>query len=204
MREKIEVVNYKYNQLNKSMTKIGISGAQGSFSEEAASCYCQKSNITEYELAYLVSVESVLSALNKKEIDLGIFPIENSNGGIVIESVYAMSRHVFEIKELFEIPVIHCLLVKPGTKKEEIKNIASHDQALKQCKMYLKRTWAEAHLQETEDTAKAAKDLSKGKLPQNTAVLAPESCAKLYGLEILEKSVQDLKFNFTSFLAVKK
>lgn len=186
------------------MTKIGISGAQGSFSEEAANCYCQKSNIAEYKLAYLVSVENVLSALNKKEINLGIFPIENSNGGIVVESVYAMSRHIFEIKELFEIPVIHCLLVKPGVKKEEIKNIASHDQALKQCKMYLRRTWAEMHLQETEDTAKAAKDLSKGELSQNTAVLAPESCAKLYGLEILEKSVQDLKFNFTSFLAVKK
>ena len=70
--------------------------------------------------------------------------------------------------------------------------------------MYLKRTWAEAHLQETEDTAKTAKDLSKGKLPQDTAVLAPENCAKLYGLEILEKSVQDLKFNFTSFLTVEK
>jgi len=186
------------------MVKIGISGAQGSFSEEAADCYCQKSNIAGYELAYLVSVENVLSALNKEKINLGIFPIENSNGGIVVESVYAMSRHTFEIKELFEIPVIHCLLVKQGTEKEKIKNIASHDQALKQCKMYLKRIWAEAHLQETEDTAKAAKDLSEGKLPQNTAVLAPESCAKLYGLEILERSVQDLKFNFTSFLAVEK
>ncbi len=186
------------------MIKIGISGAEGSFSEEAANCYCQKNNIAEHKLAYLVSVENVLSALNKKEINFGIFPIENSNGGIVIESVYAMSRHTFKIKELFEIPVIHCLLVKPGTRKEAIKNIASHDQALKQCKMYLKRIWAEAHLQETEDTAKAAKDLSRGKLSQNTAVLAPENCAKLYGLEILERSVQDLKFNFTSFLAVEK
>ena len=186
------------------MIKIGISGVQGSFSEEAANCYCQKNNITEYKLVYLVSVENVLSALNKKELTFGIFPIENSNGGIVIESVYAMSIYTFKIKELFEIPVIHCLLVKSGIKKEEIKNIASHDQALKQCKMYLRRTWAEAHLQETEDTAKAAEDLSKEKLPQNTAVLAPESCAKLYELEILEKSVQDLKFNFTSFLAVEK
>ena len=84
------------------MIKIGISGAQGSFSEEATNCYCQKNNITGYELAYLVSVENVLSALNKKEVNLSIFPIENSNGGIVVESVYAMSRHTFEIKELAE------------------------------------------------------------------------------------------------------
>lgn len=183
---------------------IGISGDIGSFSEQAALEYCKKNQIENYELKYLISVENVLSSLDEKEIEIGIFPIENSNGGIVIESVYAMSRHLFKIKELFEIPVIHCLLTRPGIKKEDVKTIASHDQALKQCKMYLKRMWAETHLQETDDTAKAAKELSEGKLPKDTAVLAPESCATLYGLIIMEKGVQDLKFNFTSFLAVEK
>ena len=184
--------------------KIGISGDIGSFSEQAAKEYCQKNKISDPKIKYLISVENVLSALDKDEVDLGVFPIENSNGGIVIESVYAMSRHIFKIKELFEIPVIHCLLAKPGVKREDIKNIASHDQALKQCKMYLRRKWAEAHLIEKEDTAKAAKDLSKGKLSPDTAVLAPESCAELYNLEIMEKSVQDLKFNFTNFIVAEK
>lgn len=185
--------------------KIGISGALGSFSEQAAKEYCRKNKIEDYKLEYLISVENVLSSLDKKEIDLGIFPIENSNGGIVIEAVHAMSKHLFKIKEMFEIPVIHCLLIKPGTKKENIKNIASHDQALKQCKMYLRRQWPAAHLIEWQDTAKAAKDLSEGKLLSgDTAVLTPESCADIYGLEILEKSVQDLKFNFTNFIAAKK
>lgn len=184
--------------------KIGISGDIGSFSEQAAIEYCKNNKITDYKLKYLISVENVLSALDKKEIGLGVFPIENSNGGIVVESVYAMSRHIFKIKELFEIPVIHCLLTKQGKKREDIRTIASHDQALKQCKMYLKRQWAEAHLQETDDTAKAAKDLAEGKLPDDTAVLAPETCAMLYGLIVMEKGVQDCKFNFTSFLAVER
>ena len=183
---------------------VGISGDVGSFSEQAANKYCQKNDISNYDLKYLISVKNVLDALDKKDIDLGIFPIENSNGGIVIESVYAISQHIFKIKELFEIPVIHCLLAKPGKKKEDIQTIASHDQALKQCKMYLKRQWKEAHLQETQDTAKAAKNLAEGKLSDNTAVLAPENCAILYGLEVMEKGVQDLKFNFTSFLTVEK
>lgn len=184
--------------------KIGISGEIGSFSEQAAKEYCRKNKIDNHEIKYLISVENVLTALDKQDINLGIFPIENSNGGIVIESVYAMSRHLFKIKELFEIPVIHCLLVKPETKKENIKNIASHDQALKQCKMYLRRQWPTAHLQEREDTAKAAKDLSEGKLSADTAVLAPENCAILYNLVVLEKGVQDLKFNFTNFIAAEK
>lgn len=183
---------------------IGVSGARGSFSEAAAKEYCRKNTIENYELEYLISVENVLSALDESKIDMGIFPIENSNGGIVIESVYAMSRHLFDIKELFEIPVIHCLLVMPGMKGEDIKTVASHDQALKQCKMFLRRRFPTAEIIERDDTAKAARDLAQGILAPDTAVLAPESCAELYGLAILEKGVQDLKFNFTSFLAATK
>lgn len=183
---------------------VGVSGAQGSFSEQAALDYLRKHNIEDYEIKHLISVENVLTALDEGQIEMGIFPIENSNGGIVIEAVYAMSRHMFKIKEIFEIPVIHCLLVKPGTKAENIKKIASHDQALKQCRMYLRRNWGKVELEERDDTAKAAKDLSEGKLGPDTAVIAPEGAAKIYGLDILEKGIQDLKFNFTSFLAVEK
>lgn len=89
--------------------KVGVSGDVGSFSEQAAIEYCRKNTIVNYKLKYLILVENVLSALDRKEIDMGIFPIENSNGGIVIEAVHAMSRHLFRIKELFEVPVIHCL-----------------------------------------------------------------------------------------------
>jgi len=156
---------------------IGVSGAVGSFSEQAAKEYCRNHKIENYKLEYLISVENVLNALENEKINMGIFPIENSNGGIVIESVYAMTRYIINIQELFEIPVIHCLLAKPSIKKEEIKTIASHDQAIKQCKMYIKRNWENANIEARDDTAKAAKDLSEGVLPPDTAVLAPESCA---------------------------
>lgn len=183
---------------------IGVSGARGSFSEQAALEYARKNNIADYKMEYLISVENVLTALDERKINLGVFPIENSNGGIVIEAVYAMSRHIFKIKELFEIPVIHCLLARPEIKRAEIKKIASHDQALKQCRMYLRRNWGKIELEERDDTAKAAEDLAEGNLAADTAVIAPEGAAKIYGLEILEKGIQDLKFNFTGFLAVEK
>ena len=184
--------------------KIGVSGDKGSFSEEAAEYYCFKKEITDFELKYLISVENVLTALDKKEIDLGVFPIENSNGGIVYEAVYAMAKHLFEIEQLFEIDIKHNLIVKPGTKKEEIKKIASHDQALKQCKMYLKRIWPKAEIIAWADTALAVKDIKEGKLTPDTAAIAPKGAAKLYDMEIMEEGIQDLKFNFTTFLAVTK
>ena len=141
----------------KKQTKlvVGVSGAKGSFSEEAALNYVAKSRIKSYSIQYLVSVENVLQALERGEIAEGIFPIENSNGGVVIETVYAMAKHTFHIKKMFEIDVHHNLLVKRGVTRAEIKKIVSHDQALKQCRMYLKRAWPKVKVAEYKDTALA-------------------------------------------------
>lgn len=184
--------------------KIGISGVQGSFSEEAAAEYTRKEGISDAQIEYLVTVENVLTALENGSIELGIFPIENSNGGIVIETVYGMAKHNFTIKKLFEIDVHQCLLVAPGTNPDQITAITSHDQALKQCRMYLKRKWPGVDIVPYPDTAKAAKDLAEGTLPTTTAVISAKGCAALYGLEVLEESIQDLKFNFTTFIAGEK
>ncbi len=180
--------------------KIGVMGAKGSFSEKAAEEYIKEQSISSAAIVPLVSAESVLASLATGDIDLGIFPIENSNGGIVLEAVHAMAAHTFNIKQLFEIDVHHMLLVQPGVTSSHITAISSHDQALKQCRMYLKRIWPDADIEPYADTAKAAEDLSIGTLPDTTAVIAPRRCAEMYGLEILEESIQDLKFNYTTFV----
>lgn len=188
----------------KKVEIIGVSGVRGSFSEEAARAYAHKAGLKHYKVAYLVTVENVLAALEAQEITLGIFPIENSNGGIVIESVHAMSKHRFSIKKLFEIEVVMNLLVKKRTTAHQIKRITSHDQALKQCRLYLKRKWPKVKVAEYPDTAKAAEDLAKGLLPASTAVIASRAAAQLNKLDILEESIQDLKYNYTSFIAAAK
>ncbi|MES2225548.1 MAG: prephenate dehydratase domain-containing protein [Patescibacteria group bacterium] len=184
--------------------KIGIMGAEGSFSQEAAEAYIKKEGLKDAELAFLVLTETVLTALEAGEVDLGVFPIENSNGGIVIEAVHAMAKHRFHIKTMFEIDVHQNLLALPGTTADSIKVITSHDQALKQCRMYLKRVWPGVDIEEYEDTAKAAADLANGTLPKTTAVIASKTAAALYGLDILEASIQDLKFNYTSFVVAER
>ena len=184
--------------------KIGISGEKGSFSEQAANTYAQKNKIDDYEIVYLVDAENVLTSLDNGEIDKGIFPIENSNGGIVTEFVYAMAGHIFNIETMFEIDVQQCLLAKKGKNISDIKKIVSQRQALRQCRMYLKRKWENMDLEEYIDTAKSAHDLGVGIIPENCAVIAPFGCAELYGLDVLEEGIQDLKFNFTTFLVVTK
>jgi prephenate dehydratase len=190
--------------MDKKRLIIGVSGNHGSFSEEAANYYITEEGLTNCTLEYLTSVENVLAALEDEKIHKGVFPIENSNGGIVIEAVYAMAKHLFSIEKIFEIDIRMNLLARPGMKVPEIKKIISHQQALKQCRMYLKRKWPEVELSEYSDTASAAKDLSEGVFDPGTAVIAPKVCAEIYGLELLEEGIQDLKFNFTSFIVAGK
>lgn len=184
--------------------KIGVMGAKGSFSEQAGEEYIKLEKLATGEIIPLISAENVLTAVENEDVGVGIFPIENSNGGIVIEAVHAMAKHRFVIERMFEVDVHHNLLVSPGVTTSHVKIITSHDQALKQCRMYLKRAWPDIEVVEYKDTAAAARALNDGELPDTTAVIAPKRCADLYGLEILESSIQDLKYNYTTFVAAVK
>src|SRR5690606_27531218 len=101
---------------------IGIMCAKASFSEEDARTYMKQKGLTT-DIEYLVSAERMLTALEAGDIDLGIFAIENSNGGIVIEAVHAMAKHRFKVKRIFEIDVHQNLLVKPGVNADQITSI---------------------------------------------------------------------------------
>jgi len=184
--------------------KIGVMGAHGSFSEKAGEQYIAELKVSDGQILPLVSAEAVLSAIENGACDKGIFPIENSSGGIVIEAVHAMAKHRFSIDTMFELDVHHMLLIKGGVTASHITAISLHDQALKQCRMYLKRVWPDADIVPYADTAKAAEDLANGILPDTTAVIAPRGCATLCGLSILEESIQDLKFNYTTFVVASK
>lgn len=185
--------------------RIGVMGIRGSFSEEAAVEYARDNGLGDVEMIELVSTEGVLSAVEHGEVDLGVFALENSNGGVVYESVYAMATHRFRVEDLFEIDVNHTLLAHPSLPgRDAIDRIASHQQAIRQCRMWLRHNFPTTLITEESDTAEAARMLGSGELPTTTAVIASERCASLFGLRVIERRLQDLKFNFTTFVAASK
>ncbi|RPF73945.1 MAG: prephenate dehydratase [Rickettsiales bacterium TMED289] len=186
------------------MIKVGIQGIEGSFSEQAANSYCKKFGIKDYKLEYLVGSMNVLNSLTEGSIDTGIFAMENAQGGVVIESIEALAKNQCEIIDMFYIEISQNLLAMEGVAIGDIEEIHSHQQALKQCKDYLAEKFWSKELVEAEDTAKAAQDLSEGKLSKNIAVIASQFSAEKYGLNILENDIHDLKRNLTLFLAVKR
>ena len=186
------------------MKKVGIQGLEGSFSEQAAKFYCNKFDIHDFELAYLISSMNVLNGLNSNEIDVGIFAMENAQGGVVIESVKALAENNCKIIDMFYVEISQNLMAKDSISLGEIEEIHSHEQALKQCKDYLAEKFWSKKLVETDDTAKSAQDLASGKLADNVAVIASKQSAEKYGLNIVDHDIHDLKKNLTLFLAVER
>lgn len=184
--------------------RIGLAGVAGSFSEIAALTYAKDVGDLAPDLKYLTHPNSVLDALDAGDIDVGIFAIENSTGGVVTEYLPAIAEHQFKIDKIFEIPVDHMLLAKQGKHAADITKVVSQRQALRQCRMYLQRQWPNVEVDEYIDTATAAKDLAEGTLQDSVAVVASARAGELYGLARLDEKIQDLKFNYTVFIAAKK
>ena len=184
--------------------KIGIQGGKGSFSEEAAHVFSINHGISNPEIVYLISSKAVLAGIESEDIRFGVFAMENAQGGVVIESVEAMAEYRCRIVEMFHIPVSQNFLSIEGVNMGDVTEIHSHQQALRQCKDYLAEHFWTRPLIEADDTAEAARRLSQGKLPETAAVIGSKYCAELYGLNILDEDIHDLKHNLTLFLGVEK
>lgn len=187
--------------MDKKKIILGVSGDQGSFSEEAGLLYATREGF-EPKVVYCIDMEGVLSALDRKEIDRGIFPVVNSRGGLVQTAFEAMGRHLFTLTDEIWMEVQQCLIALPDIKREDITQIATHPQAISQCERYIKRVFPSAVLLDWEDTAKAARDLHAGILKKTTAVIAPARAAQLYDLTVLERGIQDQHPNLTTFIVV--
>jgi len=183
--------------------KIAVAGDVGSFSEEAGLLYAKNKGI-DPEFVYGIDVEGVLSRLQKNEVDLGIFPVVNSQGGLVKMAFDSMGKYLFNTIDKINFDVHLSLMVKSGVDKDDIKKIVSHRQPILQSKQYLKREFPQAEIIEWEDTARAAKDLANGTLSEDAAVIAPARSAEIYNLKILQENIQDVNPNITIFIVVEK
>ena len=175
---------------------VACQGVEGAYSQLA----CEKL-FRLPDIFYFNSFDAVFSAIEKGLCRYGIIPRENSTAGSVNKVYDLMMRHNFRIVRSVRLKVDHNLLVKPGTRMEDIREIYSHEQAINQCARYLQK-FSGVKIIPCENTAMAAKYVSEA--GSGAAALSSRSCAKLYGLACLEESVQDQGNNYTRFICISK
>lgn len=176
---------------------VACQGVEGAYSQIA----CEKIFKNPF-IFYFKTFEAVFDAIEQGMCPYGILPIENSTAGSVNKVYDLMIQHNFSIVRTFRLKVDHNLLVNPGARLEDIKEIYSHEQAISQCGDFLQGLTG-VNIIPVGNTALASEMVSKSGR-KDVAALSSRACAELYGLECLASNVQDKGNNRTRFICISK
>lgn len=176
---------------------VACQGAEGANSQIACEKLLPRSNIV-----YVKSFEAVFNAVESGLCKFGVLPIENSSTGSVRSVYELLQKKNFSIVRSTRLCIRHELLVKPGTKLSDIREIYSHEQAIGQCSRFLSSLDGVKAIP-CGNTALAAKMVAQSE-ETGTAAISSHSCAALYGLEVINSDIQDTDNNYTRFICITK
>lgn len=175
---------------------VAFQGVRGAYSEQAC-----REIMPDHQVVPHRSFEEVFWAVADGSCAVGMVPVENSMAGAVGDSNDLLAVHDLHIVGEFYLRVRHCLLGIPQGDCQQVERVLSHPQALAQCAAYVHgHGWESLAYY---DTAGAAEEVARRGDPTLTAI-ASELSAELYGLQILDRDIQDSRQNTTRFLMVAK
>jgi chorismate mutase/prephenate dehydratase len=143
------------------------------------------------------TIPDVFTAVERGEADYGVVPIENSTEGAVFHSLDMLVETELKIVAQVFLPIEHCLISREPS--EKITTVFSREQAIGQCRDWLRRNLPAAQMAEVHSTAAAvclARDTPGG------AAIASRLAAELYGVPVLTAGIQDRADNVTRFLVL--
>jgi len=190
--------NREQESVNGLGIKVSIQGYEGSFHQVAARHFFGK-HVEVLPCATFREVVKIAS--NKKESNGGVMAIENSIAGSILPNYNLLQQSKLKVVGEVYLQIKQQLLVNPGVKLEDIKEVHSHPMAILQCMDYLEKfDWK---LIETEDTALSAK-LVHQKKSKHIAAIASKLAAELFDLKVLTPNIHTMKNNYTRFLILQR
>lgn len=176
-------------------TRAAFLGPAGTNSEVATLRACPGA-----ELVPLATIPAIARAVQARDVELGVVPIENSLQGTITDTVDALIRdgHLAICGEVV-LRIEHCLMARPGLQRGEIEVIFSHPQSLGQCRRYLEEKFADVRTEAALSNAEAVAIAMK---TPRAAAIAPARAAEIYGAAIIERGIEDSKANKTRFVVL--
>ncbi|MFC4548888.1 MULTISPECIES: prephenate dehydratase [Halorussus] len=162
-------------------------GPEGTYSHRAASAVAD-------DVEFRESVTAIVEAVADGEFDRGVVPIENSIEGSVTETLDAIADHeVAAVRELVT-PIRHALLAQ----SEDFSVVASHSQALAQCRSFLESEYPDTDLEAVASTARGVEHAREN--PDVAAIGHPKNAGE--DLTVVAEGIQDRTSNATRFFVV--
>ena len=178
--------------LEKGLT-IAYLGPVATWSHQAA----REKFGASVEYAAQSSIAEVFNVVARGKADYGVVPIENSTEGAVSYTLDQFMDSPLRVCAQFSLKIENNLIAK--IPRDQIRIIYSHPQVIGQCRQWLRHNLPDVDLVEVSSTTRAAELASK---ESHSAALAGRMAAEVYGLEILDASIQDSPNNTTRFLII--
>ena len=174
--------------------KVAFLGPEGTFSHMAAMGFFGSS----MDFWAVPRFDDIFEAVENRDSEIGVVPLENSLHGTVMQSIDLFTRHDVHIQAEWFSRISHSVLSREAS-LAAVKTVYSHAQALGQCGEWLRSNLPEARLVSVESTAAAA---HKVLAETGSAAIGHHELASRLGLSILAKSVEDVSDNWTRFVAI--
>lgn len=171
--------------------KVAYCGVPGAFAHIAAKRLYPSASLVSFR-----DFESAYKACESGQADAAVLPLENSFAGDVGNVMDLAFSGSLYVNQMIDVEVCQNLLGVKGARKEDVKTVVSHRQALAQCNAYIREHGYE--VLELSNTAVAARHVAELNDP-SVAAIASEEAAELYGLEVLEHHANTSSGNTTRF-----
>jgi len=143
------------------------------------------------------SVHRVFEVVETGQATVGVVPVENSLAGAVPETLDCFLQTELQIIDELYQPIVHCLLANCSMK--EIRRLHTHPQAFVQCQRWVREHLPAVDVIHQSSTAAAAKAAAA---EEKSAAIAPCEAAEAYGLQVLQRGIQDAANNRTRFFVI--
>jgi len=177
-------------------TTVAFQGQYGAYSHLACS-----EALPQYTPLPCPAFEDAFAAVQSGRAARAMIPIENSVAGRVADIHHLMPHSgLYIIGEHYQ-RVNHHLMAPHGARIERLREIHSHVHALSQCRKLFRRLGLTPTVH--ADTAGACQMVAERGDP-GVAAIGSSLAAEIYGLEVLERGVEDHAHNVTRFIVLAR
>lgn len=184
-------------------TRVTFLGPRGTFTEQALQNFITAGQLPAgTEGVPVNSPKAALDAVRAGDADYAVVALESVVDGPVAqtEDALAFGEPLQIIYETL-VPVVFSILVRPGTRLEDVRTFTTHPVAEAQV-----RGWIAEHLPHAEflpatSNGAAAQTVAEGGAD---AAAAPARAGELHNLQPLAESVADVRGAYTRFVLVQR
>jgi chorismate mutase/prephenate dehydratase len=174
--------------------KIGYLGPEGTFTQTAVYKHFGHS----VRALPFGTIDEVFQEVESGVADFGVVPIENSTEGTVNNTLDMFLSSPLKIGGEIELRIEQHLLGR-FDRLDKIERVCAHQQALAQCRAWLREYLPNVELIGVSSNAVGAR---RARDEAGTAAIGSDTAAEVYDLKIMVNNIEDRADNATRFLVI--